>query len=77
MIGFYCTMIRGNRVAWLAGPFDTKEEADARVPDARRAAEEADPRSAWDAFGVTRLEREIDKPLPPGVLNEILGLPPK
>jgi len=73
-IGFYCTMLRGERVAWLAGPFDTKQAAEARLRDAREAAEAADPWSAFDAFGVTRLERPVAA-LPYGVLNERLGLP--
>ncbi len=73
-VGFYCTMIRGERVAWLAGPFPSKEDAEARVPDARREAEAVDPRAVWDAFGVTRMERPVAA-LPFGVLNAKLGLP--
>lgn len=78
IVGFYCTMIRepgpNQRVAWLAGPFDTKAAAEARVPDARREAEVFDPRAVWDSFGVTRMERSLVA-LPFGVLNEKLGLP--
>lgn len=74
IVGFYCTMIRGERVAWLAGPFPTKAAAEARVQDARREAEAVDPRAAWDAFGVTRMERPVIA-LPLGVLNGKLDLP--
>ena len=45
---FYVTMIRDTKVARLAGPFDTKEEAEARVDDAREEANKADFRSAFD-----------------------------
>lgn len=71
-VGFYCTMIRGDKVAWLVGPFDTKEAAEAKVPAARNAAYDVDPRSHFDAFGVTRLERPDDRMLPRGVLNDRL-----
>lgn len=74
MIGFYCTMKRGPRVAWLAGPFPTKEAADARVRDATNAACGVDPWAAFDSFGVTKVDRPGPDPLPPGVLNAKLGL---
>ncbi len=74
---FYVTMIRGQRVAWLAGPFDTKELADAQVRAATDAAMDADPRAAFDAFGVTKLTLSLapGKRYKPGVLNRQLGLP--
>lgn len=62
------------KVAWLAGPFASKEAAEERVPDARREAEAVDARAVWDAFGVTRMERPVAA-LPFGVLNAALGLP--
>lgn len=74
MIGFYCTMLRGDRVAWLAGPIETKEAAEARVPEARNAAIDVDGFAAFDAFGVTRLERPDAIVLPYGVLNKTLGM---
>ncbi len=73
-IGFYCTMIRGDKTAWLAGPFETKEAAEAKVPAAREAAYEADPRSHFDAFGVAKLDCPNRPVLPLGVLNGKLGL---
>lgn len=65
---FYCTMIRGQRVAWLMGPYDTKEEAEGHVQEAREGAYKADPRSHWDAFGVTGVTALKH---PPGVLSRI------
>lgn len=70
---FYVTMLRDGqpRPAFLAGPFDAKEQAEAMVPRAREEAEKADPRSAFDAFGVSGVTADKH---PPGVLNERLGL---
>lgn len=68
---FYVTMVRGDRVARLAGPFDTKEEAEAMKPRAQDEANKADPRSAFDAFGVSAITSEDHKP---GTLNERLGI---
>jgi hypothetical protein len=68
---FYVTMVRGDRVARLAGPFDTKAEADAMVSRAQQAANDADPRSAFDAFGVSAVTSTDHKP---GTLNERLGI---
>lgn len=69
MIGFYVTMIRGTRVAWLLGPFDSEPQARDRIPDARKLAEAADPRSVFDAFGTAKLERDR---LLPGALQHLL-----
>lgn len=68
---FYVTMVRGDRVARLAGPFDTKEEADGMVARARDEANKADPRSAFDAFGVSGITSKEHKP---GTLNATLGI---
>ena len=68
---FYVTMVRGDRVARLAGPFDTKEEADAVLPRARDEANKVDPRSAFDAFGVSAVTSKEHKP---GRLNDALGV---
>lgn len=59
---FYVTMIRGERkrrVAVLAGPYESVLEAEGHVDEARRKAEEIDPFSCFDAFGVTGYDREI------------------
>ena len=74
-IGFYVTMLRGEKVAWLAGPLPSKEAAEAMVNRAYQEACRADPRSAFDAFGVTKVSRpDGEKPLPPGVLNDRLAM---
>lgn len=74
--GFYCTVQRlvqrdgvmSMRTGWLLGPYDDEPSARAMLPDARRLAYEADPRTHFDAFGTARLEREGT--LPQGVLND-------
>ena len=68
---FYVTIIRDSKVARLAGPFDTKAEADGMVDRASNLARELDPRAAFDGFGVSAVTSENHKP---GKLNEQLGL---
>ena len=72
---FYVTMIREpgprQKVARLAGPFDTHEEALSHVDEARRHAIDADGFAAFDAFGTSGIEADDHKP---GVLNERLGI---
>lgn len=72
---YYVTMIRdpgaNQRVARLAGPFDTHEEALSHVDAAKKHAYEVDPKSAFDAFGTAGVESDNHKP---GTLNERLGV---
>ena len=72
MIGFYVTLQRDRRIAWLAGPFATHDEAIAMVDTARRAASEVDPWTDFDAVGTSSI-RSVD-PLPQGKLNAMLGI---
>lgn len=74
---FYVTMFRDGKAqpAYLAGPFDSKDEADSHVERARKMANEVDPWSEFDAFGVTGVTPKVGVKLPPGVLNDRLGLP--
>lgn len=71
--GFYTTLVRehfgGRKVGYLLGPFDDEPTARAAIPAARRLAEQADPRAAFDAFGTCRLELSAG-PLPRGVLMD-------
>jgi hypothetical protein len=69
--GFYVTMKRGSRTAWLLGPHDSKAEAEARVPVARRLARDVDPFTAFDAFGVTRVVMKPGATLPLGVPSKL------
>lgn len=70
---YYVTMMRDGekRVARLAGPFDTHDEAKAMVDKAREKAYEADPRAFWDAFGTSSVVSDNHVP---GVLNDVLGV---
>lgn len=71
LVGYYVTMIRGRRKAWLLGPFDAHADALARVDEARRVAQEIDPWSDFDLFGTAKVRASR---LPPGVLNKHLNL---
>lgn len=71
---FYVTIIRGERVGFLAGPFKTKELADEYVEPARIKAIEFHAFASFDSFGVTRVEVNPNTPIALGVLNEHLGL---
>lgn len=68
--GYYVTMMRGARVAWLLGPFRSHDAALAMVDAARGKACEIDARSHWDAFGTSSITPECGlMPERNGVLN--------
>lgn len=75
---FYVTMVRGQRVAYLAGPFGSKDEADPWVKPAQAAAIAISEWHHFDAFGVTSIERTQDaldgRPWFQGKLNQQLGI---
>lgn len=69
---YYVTMAReGRGIAHLAGPFDTHEDALAHVDEARRHAEEVDPRASFDSFGTSGVVSDHHRP---GTLNARMGL---
>ena len=72
MIGYYVTLQRGNRTAWLLGPFANHDDAKAAVGAAVAKANELDPWTHFDAYGTSSIERSTDEPLPPGKLNHLL-----
>lgn len=78
--GFYVSVERaapaGVKRGWLLGPYPSKEAAKGHVQRARLKACEVDPRCAWDAFGVSSIDREGAElaDLPAGVLNALIEL---
>jgi hypothetical protein len=68
---YYVTMVRGERVAWLAGPFKTHTEALANVSRARAEACKVDPWCDFDAFGTSSLPAGKG---PEGKLNRHLAV---
>ncbi|WP_054565872.1 hypothetical protein [Frankia sp. R43] len=74
MEAFYVTVLRGRATGCLLGPYDTREEAEANVDRANRAARELDPWCGFDAFGVTRVVPRPGRVLPAGYLNQRIGL---
>jgi hypothetical protein len=71
MKSFYVDLVRGAKVALLAGPFESEAEAREWVRPAVALANELDPRSHFDPFGVVG----IDDYAKPGVLNARLAIP--
>lgn len=69
--GFYVTMRRGKQTAFLLGPHDSYAAAEEQVPLGQRLARQVNPRSVFDAFGVTRVVMEPGEQLPPGKLNDL------
>jgi hypothetical protein len=75
-VGFYVTVRErpdGGRTGYLAGPWDTHEEALAHVEPVRRLAESKNDRARWYAFGTARVEGP--SPVRRGLFNEFFGLP--
>lgn len=66
MVGYYVTMKRDTRTAWLLGPYTEHAEALAQIDQGRQLARDIDPFTDFDAFGTARLETES---LPTGVLG--------
>lgn len=75
-VGFYVTVQRSRglgrqpRTGLLLGPYTTHDEALANVAVGRRLAHEADPWTAFDAFGTSKVTSPAGGPLPKGKLNE-------
>ena len=67
MIGYYVTMKRDNRTAWLLCPYDTRREAHDSVARGRALARVADPFADFDEFGTASITSTGR--LPAGVLN--------
>ena len=65
---YYVTMRRAARVAFLAGPYETHDEALAKVKAATDLAIEHDPFHHFDEFGTASLAKDFPK-LPEGKFN--------
>jgi hypothetical protein len=67
--GFYVTMKRGARTAYLLGPYPDKATAECHVTAGSDLACQVDPFAGFDAFGVTRVVMKPGASLPAGKLN--------
>lgn len=65
--GYYVTMKRDVRTAWLLGPYDTHREALDNVARGRGRARAADPFTDFDGFGTSSITSTGR--LPAGILN--------
>ena len=72
MRDYYVSLVRGPRIALLAGPFDTEEQARNTVDAAVKLANEYDQWSWFDSFGTCSLPRFPWNPK--GKLNSKIGL---
>lgn len=70
---YYVDIIRDKRVALLAGPFETHDEALALVGEVRSIAYDVDPWTWFDLCGTCSLPRSPDNPV--GKLNDRLSRP--
>ena len=66
---FYVSVIDGSRYGFLAGPYDTHEEALAMVEPAKKMAQKLDDWAWFYAFGTVKAPLGYSKP---GVLNDLL-----
>lgn len=71
---FYVSIVRGSKVGYLLGPYDSEPAARVHVGRASRSAMAVDPRAAFDSFGVVGVSLEPGRAFPPGVLNSRIEL---
>ena len=69
--GFYVTVADGGKVGALLGPYGTKGEAEADVPEGKRLAEAVNDRAIWYAYGVTKVTMKPGADLPAGKLEHL------
>lgn len=80
MKGFYVDLVRGKRVALLAGPFPSEEVARKYERAAVQKAHEIDQWAWFDPFGVMSIDLakfpEFKGKLPVGKLNDQIEIDP-
>lgn len=74
MKGFYVDLVRGKRVALLAGPFVSEPVARKYESAAVAKANELDPWSHFDPFGVVGVPAEVFNQ--PGKVNHLIEIDP-
>lgn len=57
--GYYVTLKRDRRTAWLLGPYETREEALGQVRRGWMLATDADSWADFDAIGTTHLASRV------------------
>jgi hypothetical protein len=72
---FYVYMRNAAAIGLLAGPCDTREQADDLVESTRTEAVKVDSWAHFYEFGTVSVLPLTDGPLPGGKLNTRLGLP--
>lgn len=72
MKAFYVDLVRGSKIALIAGPFPDEPTARKYERAAAKLAMDLDPWAAFDAHGVV----SITEHRKPGVLNDRLAIDP-
>ena len=72
---FYVDIVRGKKVALLAGPFPSEEIARKYEKAAFNAAAEVDSFVAFDPFGVVSVDSSIHAK--PGKVNHLIEIDPE
>ena len=67
---YYVTCVDGSRVAQIAGPFQTKEQAEGMVDKANEVGCQVDPKAHFYAWGVSKWKNGYRD----GILNKQLGI---
>lgn len=68
---FFVTVRNDSRVGYLAGPFETHQEALDAVPQAKSLAHARDPWAVFYSFGTASLPRDYPR-MPAGIFNKQL-----
>ncbi|MFE0326273.1 hypothetical protein ACFW08_05590 [Streptomyces sp. NPDC058960] len=72
--GFYASARNGSRGVFLLGPYATHAEAEENMPRAREYVIEHDREGCFYAYGTARGQSKPGRKLPPGRLNDRIGL---
>jgi hypothetical protein len=69
--GYYASVESNGKRGLLLGPYGSKSEAEAHVPEATRLACQADDRAQFYAYGTARIQARPGQALPQGKLNSM------
>lgn len=69
--GYYVTVRDGQQWGALLGPFASREEAQAQVPEGKRLAEARNDRAIWYAYGTAKVTSKPGRQLEAGILEKL------
>jgi hypothetical protein len=71
LVGYYVTVMDGNQWGALLGPYDTRDDAQADVPEGKRLAQSVNDRAIWYGYGVSKVTGKPGADLEPGKLEKL------